>query len=185
MKIFLPSFVLLLLTISGVSQTLPNNGFESWETNILPPFEDPEDWNTPNIYTATFGGICVEKSEDAYEGDYSASLKTIEILERDKVLDAIWKKGGSFLKNIDAVLKKYNTGAELSGIAPMFFITFKKDEEKTYKTKRKEFYTQLIRRGIFMQPYHHCYICYRHTEEDLSRTIQAIDEALDEVASSK
>jgi glutamate-1-semialdehyde aminotransferase len=69
-------------------------------------------------------------------------------------------------------------GAELSGIPPIFFITFKKDAQKTYKEKRSSFYTQLIRRGIFMQPYHHGYISYRHTENDLDKAVIEIEEAI-------
>ena len=109
---------------------------------------------------------------------FVAALKTIEILERDKVLEAIWKRGTDFLEKLQPVLNRHDTGAELSGIAPMFFITFKKDEEKIYKQRRRDFYTQLIRRGIFMQPYHHSYICYRHTEQDLSQAAAAVDEAM-------
>jgi len=44
-----------------------------------------------------------------------------------------------------------------------------------------EFYTQLIRRGVFLQPYHHGYICYRHTDADLAFTVQAIKESLAEL----
>ena len=109
---------------------------------------------------------------------YIAALKTIEILERDKVLDDIWAKGGRFLKKIQAVIDKYDVGAELSGVAPMFFITFKQDEKKTRRDRRDNFYTQLIRKGFFFTPHHHAYICYRHTEEDLNKAIQAIDESL-------
>ncbi|OQC69865.1 MAG: 3-aminobutyryl-CoA aminotransferase [Candidatus Cloacimonetes bacterium ADurb.Bin003] len=32
-----------------------------------------------------------------------------------------------------------------------------------------------------MQPYHHGYICYRHTDEDLAYTVEAIRESLAEV----
>ncbi len=109
---------------------------------------------------------------------YIAALKTIEIMERDKVLDNIWEKGGRFMKKIQEIINKYDVGAELSGVAPMFFITFKKDEADTQKGRRDDFYTQLIRRGFFFTPHHHGYICYRHTEEDLDITAQAIDEAL-------
>jgi 3-aminobutanoyl-CoA transaminase len=109
---------------------------------------------------------------------YVAALKTIEILERDHVLDAIWEKGGRFLKRIQDIIDKYDAGAELSGVAPMFFITFKKDKAGTHRAKRDEFYTQLIRRGIFLHPHHHGYICYRHTEQDLEMTAKAIDEAM-------
>lgn len=109
---------------------------------------------------------------------YIAALKTIEILERDKVLDNIWAKGGSFLKKIQAVIEKHDVGAELSGVAPMFFITFKKEDSNIRREKRKDFYTQLIRKGFFFAPHHHAYICYRHSEEDLDKAVQAIEEAL-------
>ncbi len=109
---------------------------------------------------------------------YIASLKTIEILERDHVLDRIWEKGGRFLKKVQDIINRYDVGAEISGVAPMFFITFKKDEANTQRGKRDDFYTQLIRRGIFFTPHHHGYICYRHTEEDLDITANAIDEVL-------
>jgi glutamate-1-semialdehyde aminotransferase len=109
---------------------------------------------------------------------YVAALKTIEILRRDQVLDKIWEKGGRFLKKIQEIINKYPVGAELSGVAPMFFITFKRDEAGTHRARRDDFYTQLIRRGIFFTPHHHGYICYRHTEQDLDITAKAIDESL-------
>ena len=109
---------------------------------------------------------------------FIAALKTIKILERDNVLDNIWKKGERFMKNIQDVIDKHDVGAELTGVAPMFYITFKKDEAGAYKNKRKDFYTQLIRKGFFFTPYHHAYISYRHTQEDLDRTVKAIDESL-------
>jgi glutamate-1-semialdehyde aminotransferase len=109
---------------------------------------------------------------------YIAALKTIEIMERDKVLDNIWDKGGRFLKKIQDVIDKYDVGAELSGVAPMFFITFKKDEANTRRGRRDDFYTQLIRKGFFFTPHHHAYISYRHTEEDLDKTIKAVDESM-------
>jgi glutamate-1-semialdehyde aminotransferase len=109
---------------------------------------------------------------------YIAALKTIEILERDHVLDKIWEKGGRFLKKVQGIIGKYDVGAELSGVAPMFFITFKRDKAEIHRARRDEFYTQLIRRGIFLHPHHHGYICYRHTEQDLDSAAKAIDEAL-------
>jgi 3-aminobutanoyl-CoA transaminase len=109
---------------------------------------------------------------------YIAALKTIEIMERDKVIDNIWEKGGRLLNRIEKIIDKYDVGAELSGVAPMFFITFKKDGADTQKARRDDFYTQLIRRGFFFTPHHHAYISYRHTEEDLDKTVQAIDEAM-------
>ncbi|HJO93988.1 MAG TPA: aminotransferase class III-fold pyridoxal phosphate-dependent enzyme [Victivallales bacterium] len=110
---------------------------------------------------------------------YIAALKTIEILQRDKILDKIWDKGRYMMKGIQEQLDKYDIGANLNGIPPMMFITFDKNSSGSYKAKRKDFYTQLIRRKVFLQPYHHGYICYRHTTEDLDYTINAVGEALE------
>ncbi|MDD2345422.1 MAG: aminotransferase class III-fold pyridoxal phosphate-dependent enzyme [Bacteroidales bacterium] len=109
---------------------------------------------------------------------YVAALKTIEILERDNILGQIWEKGTYFNNKIAELIDKYNVGAHISGIPPMMFITFDKDEEKQYKNKRTDFYTQLIRRKVFLQPFHHGYICARHTQEDLDYTLKAIEESL-------
>ena len=43
------------------------------------------------------------------------------------------------------------------------------------------FWSELIRRKVFLQPYHHGYIAYRHTKEDLDYTIDMIKEVLEEV----
>ncbi len=109
---------------------------------------------------------------------YIAALKTIEILERDSVVEKIWKKGGHFFNKMQEIVNRYDVGAELTGVAPMFYITFKKDEGNTYRTKRDDFYTQLIRKGIFLHPHHHGYICHRHTEQDLDVAAKAVDEAM-------
>ena len=109
---------------------------------------------------------------------YIAALKTIEILERDNVLDNIWEKGGRFLTKVQDIINKYDVGAELSGVAPMFFVTFRKDKADTQRARRDTFYTQLIRRRVFLTPHHHGYICYRHTQEDLDIAVKAIDEAM-------
>ena len=109
---------------------------------------------------------------------FVAALKTIEILERDHVLENIWEKGERFMKDIQELIDQYDVGAELTGVPPMFYIIFKKDQTGAYKGKRTDFYTQLIRKGFFFSPYHHAYISFRHTEEDLALTLKAIGESL-------
>ncbi len=111
---------------------------------------------------------------------YAAALKTLEIMEREKTVEKIWKKGADFLEKLQKIIDRYE-GARLSGVPPMFFITFDRDPEKKYKQRRTQFYTELIRRGIFLQPYHHGYISDGHTEKDLEETLQAIEESLQAV----
>ena len=113
--------------------------------------------------------------------EQTASLKTIEILQRDNVLDVIRKKGEMFGKLVSDVIKNIDIDVELSGVPWMPFITFNKDKDGRYKKLRPAFYTELIRRKVFLQPYHHGYIAYRHTEDDLKYTVNMIAEAFEEI----
>ncbi|MHC4912489.1 MAG: hypothetical protein ACYTE5_05735 [Planctomycetota bacterium] len=44
--------------------------------------------------------------------------------------------------------------------------------------RRNEFYTQLICQEVVIQPYHHSYICYRHFEDDLNKSLKAVENSL-------
>jgi len=109
--------------------------------------------------------------------EMAASLKCIEIIQRDKVIERVWEKGSYFLEKLIKLKAKYQAPVTVSGIPPMPFITFDKVDEN-YKDRRREFYTQTIRRGLFIQPYHHWYISYRHTDEDLEQALDSIEQAL-------
>ncbi len=111
--------------------------------------------------------------------EMAAALKCIEILERDRVLDDIWTRGESFLEISTKLVEESDVPATVSGIPPMPYITFDKVDSQ-YKERRTFFYTETIRRGLFIQPYHHGYICHRHTDEDLSNALGAIEESLKE-----
>ncbi len=112
-----------------------------------------------------------------------AALKTIEILQRDNILDVIAGKGAKFAGEVEKAVADSGIPARFSGAPWMPFITFPKDDTGLYKQLRTQFYTNLIRRGVFLQPYHHGYICYRHTDQDLAYTVQAIKDSLAELKS--
>lgn len=113
--------------------------------------------------------------------EQTAALKTIEILERDNILEKIKQKGELFGKRLNEIAKKCEYDVEISGIPLMPFITFNKDSEGLYKKLRPAFYTELIRRGVFLQPYHHGYIAYRHTDDDLTYAADMIEESFGEL----
>jgi len=112
-----------------------------------------------------------------------AALKTIEILQRDNILDHIHAKGMKFAADLQKVISESGLPVSFSGAPWMPYVTFDKDETGLYKKLRNEFYTHLIRRGIFLQPYHHGYICHRHSEADLAFTIEVIKESLSDLKS--
>ncbi|MEE4259518.1 MAG: T9SS type A sorting domain-containing protein [Bacteroidales bacterium] len=64
---------LILIAAYSFGQ-IPNNSFEEWvQTNN---YQNPKNWNTPNVYTSIAGQSVVSKSEDAYYGSYSAHLES-------------------------------------------------------------------------------------------------------------
>jgi glutamate-1-semialdehyde-2,1-aminomutase len=106
-----------------------------------------------------------------------AAMKCLDILEREKVIDAIWERGDKFLNSLREIVERSGVPATVSGIPPMPFLTFDKTDQK-YKERRVRFYTETIRRGLFIQPYHHWYITYRHSAGDLENALQTISDAL-------
>jgi glutamate-1-semialdehyde aminotransferase len=114
-----------------------------------------------------------------------AAVKTIEILERDNILDKIREKGQFFGNLITDVCAKSGFDVEVSGVPLMPFITFNKDPQQLYKKLRPAFYTELIRRNVFLQPYHHGYIAYRHSEEDLIFAANMIAESFEAIKQYK
>jgi len=107
-----------------------------------------------------------------------AALKTIEIMERENVIAKLQEKGSKFCAEVEGIIAASGIPCELSGVPLMPFITFIKDQDQRYKELRTKFYTELIRRKLFLQPYHHGYIAYRHTDEDLKQAVAAIADAL-------
>jgi len=106
-----------------------------------------------------------------------AALKTIEILQRENVPDRLWERGTRFLERLRRVVDASGQPVAVSGIPVMPFLTFDRSDPR-YKERRTRFYTECIRAGLFVQPYHHWYINYRHAQEDLDRAIDIVESSL-------
>jgi glutamate-1-semialdehyde aminotransferase len=109
-----------------------------------------------------------------------AALATIAMLERDRVLDVVRARGERFGELVGKICVESDVPCTFTGAPWMPFVTFDPDDRGMYRRLRNTFYTELIRRGVFLQPYHHGYIAYRHSEEDLAFAADMIAEALAE-----
>lgn len=107
-----------------------------------------------------------------------AALKTIDFLEKYDVIATVRVKGQRLLAALLSIAADCQAPIEISPVPSMPFITFNPDPEKKYKNRRQLFYTYLIREGIFLQPYHHGYIAFRHTDEDLTHVETCVRDAL-------
>ena len=107
-----------------------------------------------------------------------AALKTIEFIEKNNVIDELSKKGNYFKDKVNEILKDYSNLCEFSGSPWMPYLTFIHDTKGIYKKNRKQFFTEMIRRKVFWQPYHHSYFCYRHSYDDINYVLKCITESL-------
>jgi glutamate-1-semialdehyde aminotransferase len=114
--------------------------------------------------------------------EMAAALATLDMLEREPVLATIRERGARFLARARAAVKRSGVLAHVSGVPQMPFITFPEepgDPRKRYRERRTRFYTEVVRRGVFLQPFHHGYIAYRHTDADIEQACVAVEEALE------
>jgi len=126
----------------------------------------------------------------------AAALATIQELEDTNAIDHMWKIGKQLSEGLKDLIKNKKVKAEVIGPPVMPWLIFGKKEdyekvwcEKIYKEgdpgteedKRlmKVFYDETIKRGIFFHPKHHWYTCLSHTEEDVKKTLQVAEQALE------
>ena len=110
-----------------------------------------------------------------------ASLKTIEILERENVPQVLREKGNTFGECVESLIEKSEVPCLFSGKPFMPYFTFHSGDATTDRKLRDIFYTSLIRNRILIGPNHHGYIAHRHTDEDLKTVLEAVEEALSDV----
>ena len=101
-----------------------------------------------------------------------------KFIEQNKAIDDLAKKGNYFKDKIDEITKEHPNLCEFSGAPWMPYMTFIHDENNVYKKNRKQFFTEMIRRKVFWQPYHHSYFCYRHSYDDIDYVVNCVDESL-------
>ncbi len=134
----------------GYGQQLPNSDFENWvETNN---YQNPVNWNTPNVYSTLAGEAVVDKSDDAYSGAFSARLesKVINFLNQlflipgaitlakfnvDIINQEFSYSGGMFLQqNIYQLKGRYKYHGVGNDSATILMYNFRNRENESYDT---------------------------------------------------
>ncbi|MFQ5891846.1 MAG: glutamate-1-semialdehyde 2,1-aminomutase [Candidatus Methanofastidiosia archaeon] len=107
----------------------------------------------------------------------TAGLKTLEILEREKVLEHLNKMGERMRKGLDF------ENHTVQGIGGMFQIYFNSGKVYTYREAKKasakeflKFQQRLLRKGVFLPPsqYECNFISLAHTKEIIDETLEKI-----------
>ena len=78
-KTLLLGILSFIVGFSVTAQQIPNGDLENWTENVLLGYEDPDDWQTPNQYTALLSIFTTTKVSDAAEGSYAAKLEAKDV----------------------------------------------------------------------------------------------------------
>lgn len=110
-----------------------------------------------------------------------AALRTIELLERDHVLDALRMKGETHGRKLEAIVRSSGVPCSFTGVPWTPFFSFTDPSEMMNMKLRLTFYTHLIRDRVFLSPFHHGYFIHQHTDKDLARVTSSVADALSEL----
>ena len=126
----------------------------------------------------------------------AAALATLTELEKKGTIKRLHELGQMLQNGIKDAIEDINIEAIVQGVPPYFTPVFTELEKITnaqeYKTvdkyshrRRKEIFArELVKRGILNHPNHMWYISTAHTNEDITKTIEMVYEALKEAKSA-
>ena len=119
----------------------------------------------------------------------TAGLKTVELLERERVPQKINNRGERMRAALRELLQDSGVEGSVSGVGSMFklFFTPSGKEVKNYadalscdKEKYMKLFHAMLDSGVFLPPsqFETNFISFAHSDEDIERTVEAYKENL-------
>ncbi len=115
-----------------------------------------------------------------------AGYTTVKFLKENNVIEDINRKTEELVKGLEDVIKDKKVNCEIGSIASMFCIYFGEkpknytDALKLDKNRYMDFFWKMLRNGVFLPPsqFEICFMSYAHSEEDITKTIEAFEDSL-------
>lgn len=119
-----------------------------------------------------------------------AGMATLDVLEQEGTYDRLYAIGNRLTSEIEKMGKEFSIPLKVGGEGPVLQVLFTEaDEILNYetmlyadKTKAYKFGIGLIKRGFFVSPFEKIYLSTAHTDEDISKTLEAMREVLKDIA---
>jgi len=105
----------------------------------------------------------------------AASLKTLEIFERDGSIATMARLGQRFRDGLAAQAKAHGLALRQTGPAQMPTVLFADDPEVE---KGRLFAVEALRGGAWIHPQHNMFLSAAHSDADIDRALQATDGAM-------
>jgi glutamate-1-semialdehyde aminotransferase len=103
----------------------------------------------------------------------AAALATIKEMKAIDGISLIWKQGQKLIDGMQEIMQRRDINARMVGLPPMPHLAFEKGLEEL----RDDFYEGTADRGVYFDPGHCWFISPAHTDDIISYTLQAADEA--------
>lgn len=119
----------------------------------------------------------------------TAGLETLKALEKEDY-EAMNKKFDKLIAGYKQAAEKYNIPLQVNRAGSMVGFFFTNEEVIDYKTAQtsdlelfKKYYQGMIKQGIFLPPsqFEGLFLSTAHTDEDIEKTIQAVDKVFAEL----
>jgi len=107
-----------------------------------------------------------------------AALATIDEIERARLIPHMWRIGQVLQEGLRELSNRFGVPVKISGPAPLPFMHFEEDIENdtiVVGEATHTFYSEMIKRNVFLHPIHNCFVCGAHTDADLSQTLEAAE----------
>ncbi|MBN2538567.1 MAG: aminotransferase class III-fold pyridoxal phosphate-dependent enzyme [Deltaproteobacteria bacterium] len=103
----------------------------------------------------------------------AAAMETINIINRDNIIDNLYQKGLNLKEGIEAHAKEMGLEIHYTGHPVMPFMHFAGDDDFSIN---RFFCGEAARRGIFLHPHHNWFVCNAHSQDDIERTLEVVGE---------
>jgi glutamate-1-semialdehyde 2,1-aminomutase len=115
-----------------------------------------------------------------------AGFATLNILEKKGTYERLYEMGNRLSSEIQKMGEEFSIPLKVGGEGPVLQVLFTEAEEiVNYETmlyadkaKAYKFGIEMIKRGFFISPYEKIYLSAVHTDEDISRTLEAMRDVL-------
>ncbi len=139
------------------------------------------------IMSLVHNGVLVSGTYSGHPAALAAAKKTIEILERENVVEYISKLGDEYRKALQDLIDDLNVTARIVGYKSIFALQFAEGEVVDYSSvvgidreKFRKFAAEMRKRGVFFtpNPLKRCHLCFAHTENEMEEFVNAASDVL-------
>ncbi|MBC8072255.1 MAG: aminotransferase class III-fold pyridoxal phosphate-dependent enzyme [Deltaproteobacteria bacterium] len=119
-----------------------------------------------------------------YHGEVSAmaaAMRTLELIEERGVLDHVWTQGERLIEGFERAAVRHGLPIEMFGepLPPMPMLRVTGEDAGLRDRITQTFFGEMMKLGVLLHPRHLWFMCAEHSAEDVRRTIDAADQAME------